>query len=628
MSEMKHRTFWKTSGGVAGLLILFAVIVAANVILGNLRMRADLTKEKLYTLSPGTKSFLKKLDQPVTLKLFFSGSAPEVPMYLKNYAKQVQDLLKEYKLAGGGNVAVEMYDPTPDSDAEEWAQRYGISGQSMGLGGPQIFFGLAASAGKAEGAIAFLDPRADNLLEFNITRLISRTVKPEKPQVGVISSLPVLGDSQQMPFGQSRRPQSWLAFKDLQEDYSIRNISADVESIDKELQTLVLVHPKDLSDKTLYAIDQFVLRGGRLIAFLDPFCVTELESAQQQPFQRPDSSSNLEKLLTAWGVGYEANKVVADPRAVTRLRTQNGQTDESLVFLSLTGQNCEKDDILTAQLASVMLPFAGSFTDKTKGLTFKPLIKASPLAGLVDAMTAQYGGATLRRDLKPCATPPVLAARLTGKFKTAFPDGKPKGEAGSEEKKETPKVDDGHFTEGESSVILVGDVDMLADRFCVEELNFFGAQAFRPLNNNLTLFGNALEQLSGSSDLIGIRSRGSFDRPFERVTELEEKAQSEWQEREKDLETKLQEARQQLSQLQMQKDQSQKFILSADQKAAIERFRGEEIRINQELKEVRKNLRRDIEELGLKVKILNIALMPALVCLAGIGFGLYRRRKQ
>lgn len=629
MSEMKHRTFWKTSGGVAGLLILFAVIVAANVILGNLRIRADLTKEKLYTLSAGTKSFLQKLDQPVTLKLFFSSSTPEVPMYLKNYARQVQDLLKEYKLAGGGNVVVETYDPTPDSDAEEWAQRYGISGQSISLGGPQIYFGLAACAGKAEGAIAFLDPRADNMLEFNITRLVYRTVKPEKPRVGVMTTLPVLGESSPYSFGQNRgRQQAWLAFKDLQEDYAIRNIGTDVESIDKELQTLILVHPKDLQDKTLYAIDQFVLRGGRLIVFLDPFCVTELESTPQQPFQRPDASSNLEKLLSAWGVGYEADKVVADPRAVTRLRTQSGQVDESLAFLSLTDQNCAKDDILTAQLASVMLPFSGSLTDKTKGLTFKALIKASPLAGVVDTMLAQSSGAMLSRELKPAATPPVLAARLTGKFKTAFPEGKPKGDAQADAKKDAPKADDGHFTEGESSVIIVADVDLLADRFCVEDLNFFGAQAYRPLNNNLTFFGNSLEQMSGSSDLIGIRSRGSFDRPFDRVTDLEEKARSEWQSREKDLEAKLQEARQQLSQLQTQKDQSQKFILSADQKAAIERFRSEEIRINGELKEVRKSLRRDIEQLGVRVKVVNIALMPVLVCLAGIGFGLYRRRKK
>jgi ABC-type uncharacterized transport system involved in gliding motility auxiliary subunit len=629
MSEMKHRSFWKTSGGVAGLIILLAVIVAANVVVGGLRMRADLTKDKLYTLSAGTKSFLKKLDAPVTLKLFFSGSAPEVPIFLKTYAKQVQDLLQEYKLAGGGNVVVEAYDPKPDSDAEEWAQRYGITGQGAGPGGTPIYFGLVASAGKTEGSIAFLDPRADAVLEFNITRLISRTVKPEKPRVGIISDLPVLGEAQPNPFAQGRsRPTPWLAFKDMQEDYELVSLPADVESIDKELQTLILVHPKELPEKAVYAIDQFVLRGGRLLAFVDPFCVTELESMPQQQFMRPEASSNIEKLFSAWGVGYDSGRVVADPRGMTRLQTQAGQVDESLVFLSLTDANCAKDDILTAQLESVMLPFCGSFSDLSKGLTFKPLVTASPFAGVVDTMLAQTGGAALRRSLKPSATPPVIAARLSGTFKTAFPEGRPKPGASDEPAKDAKNVDEGHFTEGESTVILVADVDLLVDRFCVEDLNFFGTQAFRPLNNNLTLFGNAVEQLSGSSDLIGIRSRGNFQRPFERVTELEEKARSEWQAREQDLEAKLQEAREQLGQLETQKDPSRKFILSAEQKSAIERFHSEEIRINKELKEVRKSLRRDIERLGVKVKVVNIVLMPALVCLAGIGFGLYRRRKK
>jgi ABC-type uncharacterized transport system involved in gliding motility auxiliary subunit len=248
----------------------------------------------------------------------------------------------------------------------------------------------------------------------------------------------------------------------------------------------------------------------------------------------------------------------------------------------------------------------------------------------VDALTAQFGGPAVGRDLKPAATPPVMAARLNGRFKTAFPEGKPKEapEGGEPEKPAAAPADGSHYTEGDSSVILVADVDLLNERFCVEELNFFGSKAYRPLTQNLTLVGTAVEQLSGSSELIGIRSRSRSERPFDRVADLEERARKDWQAREQDLEKRLQDTRQQLSQLQTQKDQSQKFILSPEQKQALDRFRAEELRINKELKEVRKSLRSDIESLGWKVKFVNIALMPILVSLCGVGYGLYRHRRK
>jgi ABC-type uncharacterized transport system involved in gliding motility auxiliary subunit len=634
MSTFAKRSFWKTSGGVAGLLVLLVILFAANIILGKVRGRIDCTEQKLYTLSNGTKDFLKKLDQPVTLTLFFSSSATEAPVYLKNHARQVEDLLREYAIAAGGNIEVDTLDPKPDSDAEELAQKYGITGQNVGMFGPPIYFGLVAAAGKSEGAIPFIDPRAEGLLEYNITRLISRTVTPEKPRLGILSSLPVMGTPQEMmQFApQRQRAKPWLAFRDLSEDYEVQELPPSTETIDSAIKTLVMIHPKELSEKTQYAIDQFVLRGGRLLAFVDPLCIADMESQPpQQPFGRPESSSNLEKLFKAWGVGYDPGKIVADPRAITRLQGGNNQVDENLMFLTLGKSALSKDDILTASLETLTVPLGGCFTDQTKGgLTFTPLVKASPLAGLVDSMTAQFGGAAVRRDLKPATTPPVIAVRLAGKFKTAFPEGMPRDAAGDadKDKKDELKPDASYLKEGDGSVVLVADVDMLYDRFCVEELNFFGAQAYRPRNNNLTLFGNIVEQLSGSSALIGIRSRGSFERPFERVVELEENARKEWQTREQELEKELQETRQQLSQLQTQKDQTEKFILSAEQKEALQRFRDAEIRINGELKEVRKSLRKDIETLGWKVKFVNIALMPILISLVGIAYGVRRRKNK
>ncbi|MGQ9663402.1 MAG: Gldg family protein [Kiritimatiellia bacterium] len=635
--ERKSRpsSFWKASGGVVGLIVVLAILIAGNKLIGNFRFRADVTEEKLFSLSPGTRDLLKKLDKTVTLKLFCNSGSPEVPIYLKDYAKQVEDLLYEYKLAAKGRILIERYDPTPDSDAEELAQRYGISSRSLGIFGPPFYFGIAAVSGDAEAVLPVLDPNTDSILEYNLTRLLYRVTHPKKPVIGVMSSLMVLGGGPPYPMmpGQPGPQRAWLAFRDLQEDYEMREIETSAENIDPSVDVLVLVHPKELSDKTYCALDQFVLRGGRLLAFLDPFCVADLESSGSQPFMRAQTSSNLGKLLSAWGIEYDDTRVVADPGASSRVRTSNNRVEESPLWLSLFKRNFNKQDILTSQLDNIMMPFAGSFSDKTgEEIEVTPLIKTSESAGLVSAFSAQFGTQAIRSEFKRAGMALNLAVRLTGRFKTAFPDGPPgkSKESSSTNTSETakePQTD--HLKEGKSTVVLIGDVDMLYDRFCVEELSLFGATAYRPLNDNVNFLGNTLEQMAGSADLIAIRSRGETGRPFERVLALQEKAMAAWHEQEAALEAKLRETQQQLRNLESAKDnKDQRFILSAEQKQAILNFRNEEARIKQELKNVRKNLRRDIEQLGVKVKVINIALMPALVGLTGIGFGLYRERKR
>jgi ABC-type uncharacterized transport system involved in gliding motility auxiliary subunit len=630
-----NRMLWKVGGGVAGLALLLVILVATNLIISRLRLRVDLTEENLYTLSDGTRQVMKKLSEPVTLKLFFSRSLPDVPVQLKAYATQVEDVLHEYRLAGGSKVILEVYDPEPDSDAEESAQRYGVSPQSMDVFSPPAYFGLVAVSGDREGTIPALDPRTEGMLEYNITRLIYRVAHPEQPVVGVMSALPVLGDSAPaygMP-PPGGRAEPWLVFQEIREDYDLRRIETDVDRIPDDVEALIVVHPKEFPPKTLYAIDQFVLRGGRLLAFVDPFSVADLEGAGNapSPFGRPDTSSDLGPLLAAWGIGYDKGQVLADMKAISRLRGEGNRVEESPVFLTLQKGQIERDDILTAQLSVLMLPFAGGFTDNTtEKLTVTPLITSSDLSALVPAMTAQFGAQAINRDFKPDPLGHALAVRITGEFPTAYPNGKPK-DAASEDDDEDDGAEtqegEGGFSSGRSAVILVADADLLYDRFCVEALNFFGAQAYRPLNDNAAFFANAVEQVAGSEDLIGIRSRGDFFRPFDRVTALEDAARRQWREKEQSLEKELQETRSQLSQLQTQKDQGQAYILSPEQKKAIARFRDQERRINGELKDVRKNLRRDIERLGVKVKVVNIVLMPLLISLVGVVYGLSRRHR-
>jgi ABC-type uncharacterized transport system involved in gliding motility auxiliary subunit len=637
MKQTGAQNLKKTAGGITGLLIVLAILVAANVIVRNLKIRADLTEDKLFTLSQGTRNVLRGLDGAVTLKLFFNRSSPEVPVFLKNYARQVEELLDEYQLVSGRKVAVEMCDPKPDSEAEEWAQRYGIPSQQIGMLGPSLCLGLVAVSGSNEAVLPVLDPRMESMLEYEITRLIYRVAHPAKPVVAVLSSLPVLGSQGPrfpMP-GQPPPPQqpAWIAFQNLRDDYDVRMVEPAADEIPADAQALILVHPKNLADKTLFAIDQFVLRGGHLLAFLDPLSTMDNETMPGDMFGRREGS-DLAKLLSAWGVGYNSGRVVADPRAATRVRAAENRIEDTPVWLSLRSDNLTRSDMLTSQLESLMMPYAGAFTvENSKDLKAVPLIVSSDSAGLVDAMSAQFGGQALRREFKPEPTPVNLAVRLSGKFKTAFPDGKPKETSSGDESKpaETNEAanasaPDASRKEGDSVVILVGDTDMLADRFCVQEMNFFGFTAHQPMNNNLDFLANALEQVSGSSDLIGIRSRGKFSRPFDRVLALEEEARRQWQAREDDLTQKLQDAQRQLREMQTEKDSSQRYILNQRQKEAIAKFRLEEVRIKQELKEVRKSLRRDIEKLGTAVKVLNIAAMPCLVGIAGVVYGLRRRR--
>ena len=633
MNKTGSNALQKASGGLIGILVVLAALVAVNIIAGNLRLRLDLTQEKLYTLSDGTRSILGNLEQPVTVKLFFNSSSPSVPVFLKNYARQVTDLLKEYRIASKGNFILEQFDPKPDSDEEEWARRYGISAQQVGMFEPPVYFGLVAVAGNNEAVIPVLDPRSEELLEYNVSRLVYRVTHPAKPVLGVMSTLPVQGKTGQqfqMPGQPPRNQPPWLAFRELGEDYDLRTVEPGAEEIASDLDALVVIHPKQLSDKTLYAIDQFVLRGGRLMLFVDPMSAAEQEATPpQMRFRMPQTSSDLKPLLEAWGVGYDPSKVVVDEGSVTRISMGKGRIEDSPVLLSLGRNSINRDDLLTSQLETITTPFAGALTDETSDdLTFSPMLSSSQAGVMINAFSAQFGREALREAAKETRGARIIAARLTGKFTTAFPNGPPREEdEDDDEKSADAAAEEPGFSEGSSTVIVTADTDLLYDRFCVQQMNFFGSTVHTPLNDNLNLFANVVEQMAGGAELSAVRSRGRFNRPFERVLALEQQARDEWQARENELTQSLREARSRLSELQGQKAKSQRYILSAKQKEAIAQFRAEERKIGKELKEVRKNLRRDIERLGIWVKVINIGLMPLIVGLVGIGLAIRRRLK-
>lgn len=638
------KTVNRISSGIAGLVFLLVILGAACIVIANLRLRADLTEEGLFTLSRGSRDLVGKLDADVTLKFYFSKSSPSVPMQLKNYARQVQDLLREYELAGKGRLLIEAYDPKPDSDEEEWAQKFGVTPQTIAPFAPPLYFGLVAACNGREAAVPVFSPMTEQTLEYEISRLIARVAWPEKPVIGVMSGkLNALGDADdpmQMMMGrnQQQKEQPWAAFAELKRDYTVRAVDAAATTIDDDITTLVLVHPKNLTDATLFAIDQFVLRGGRLLACLDPFSIQDFRTSQapnpMMGMQGPDGPgpSTLGKLLDTWGVGFDTGKVLADMRAITRLDGGNGRIDENPVVLSFTDANTDDRDVLTAQIRQLIFPFAGTFRDNTtKDLTFTPLVTSSDRACLVDTMAAQYGTAMLRNQLVPDGLRHAVAVRLAGTFKTAFPDGAPQEETDADDAADAPPAASTAdlIASGESAVILVGDSDFLTDGWSVRTATlFFGYQTTEAINDNIALVVNATEQLAGRSELIAIRSRGRSARPFTVVDELELNAMERWSEQEKTLQAKLNETRTRLTELQNQKQGNQRLILSPEQEQAIARFRDEERTTNRELKNLRRTLNADIEKLGIRVKAINIAMMPAFIVLVSLVRGLSRRRRR
>lgn len=615
------------TGNALGLAVLAVAIAAADIILANLPLRADLTAGRLYTLSGGSRAVLSKLDADVTLKYYVSSSSADMPMNLKTYASQVENLLKEYARASGGRVVLEAYDPKPDSDAEEWAQRYGIEPQMVNPLGAPVYFGVVAVCDDREETLARLTPRTEATLEYDVTRLVTRVAWPERPVIGLMTSLPdVLGGQQNpmmMQMGQ-RPPQGWAAFGELAKDYEVRTVPTDAKSIDGDMKTLVVLHAKDLSDTTLYAIDQFVLRGGRLIACVDPFSVKDMISSrrQQNPMMMQmggaDGPSTLGKLFDAWGVKFDTSKIVCDLAASTKLRGQDDGVEDNPAFLSLGADNMDPGDLLVARLTQVMMPFAGALAweGRDDALKFTPVITTSKEHSCaVDRMSAQFGLDSMRRDMVPDGAARILAARIDGVFKTAFP----KGPDGTNDVSKA-------LAEGRSSVLLFADSDFLADEFCVQVLRTpFGAVA-QPVNDNLALFSNVVEQFAGREELIGVRSRGKSNRPFTVVDELEARALAKWQQRQAEFEEELQQTQQRLSALQKQKSGDERFILSREQQDEILKLRKAQAETRRQLKNVRKELTAGIDSLGLLLKVINIVLVPALVVLFGLFRGYLRKR--
>jgi ABC-type uncharacterized transport system involved in gliding motility auxiliary subunit len=597
-----------------GLVALFLLLIAVNFLVSRAPVRADLTEGDLYTLSPGTRKILANLQSPVKLRLYIS-QGETVPVQLRSFTQRVEDLVREFKSAAGSNLIVERYNPKSDSEEEDAAQLDGIEPQQL-FTGEQFYLGVAVTQLDRKQSIPTISPQRERLLEYDLVRAIARVGSTERPKIGLMAGLPVLGERFNPFTRQSSEP--WVLANELKREFEVKEVPLTAKEIDKDLNVLLVIHPRDVQPATEYALDQFVMRGGKLIVFVDPYAYFDQMPTMPGMPQMP-SGSNLPTLFKAWGVQMDPGKVVSDV-----VFGSGGGARYTPTVLSLNRTAFSRDDIVTGQIETLLYAFGGAFELKLpENLKATELVRSSPDSMLVDSMNATKSGDEATRNFKPSGNAMPLAVRLTGKFKTAFPEGlkeddKKPAAAGTPALRESP----------ENSLIAVADVDLLADGAAVDVQEVFGRKIVVPSNGNLAFALGMVEQFAAGDDLISLRSRAAAFRPLTVVRELEAEAQKQYFGRIQALEEEKQKTQARLQELQKAQGgpAAKSQILSAEQQAELERFKKTYIETNLALKELRKNLRQDAEALVFWTKVANIALMPLLVALAGLMVALIRRK--
>jgi ABC-type uncharacterized transport system involved in gliding motility auxiliary subunit len=626
--------------GLGGLVLVAVLFVAVNVI-GNASLnsaRLDLTSDKLFTLSEGTRSVLAKIQEPITLRLYFSDRlGKEIPQY-GVYATRVREMLREYANASGGKLRVEFIDPQPFTDEEDRAVAFGLQGVPVNQGGELVYFGLAGSnTADKEETIAFMQPERERFLEYDLTKLVYNLAITKKPAVGLLSSLPLQGEFR----GPRQPPEPWAIYLQMTQFFEVKPIERDAAEIPAEIGVLVLVHPKDLSDKTQYAIDQFVLRGGRVLVFVDPHAEGEL-TRPGMAAQTGLTGSNLPKLFAAWGIEMLDGKFAGDRAAARRV---NAGTEtrvravDYLAWLALREPNFNRSDILTSETSLIQMASPGILKPKEGATTtITPLIETSAQAAPldVDLIKMAPDPVSLLANFKPEDKRLLLAARINGPVKSAFPDGappEPKPEGQDQAKPAEGKPAAAHLAESRepANIIVITDTDLLEDRFWAQVQDFFGQRVAVPIANNGDFVTNAIDNLLGSNALIGLRSRGQSARPFVLVQEIQRDAETRFRAKEKELTEKLRDTEKKLTELQSQgQDQAGggRTVLSKAQQEAIDQFRGDLLVTRKELRNVQQDLRSDIQSLETWIKFLNIGLIPILVAVAAVLIGLARTRRR
>lgn len=617
--------------GIATLVLLALAFIAAVIVNNTLfrGVRLDLTENQLYTLSDGTRALLDRIAEPVNLYYFFSDQELDNDeQFLRGYARRVRDMLDEFEANSNGNLILNVVDPLPFSEEEDRAAQFGLEPISVTGLGDSIYFGLAGTNSVGdEDTIAFFQPSKENFLEYDIARLVYNLANPVKATIGLYTALQVRGGFDPRT-QQPSRP--WVIVEQAEQLFDIETLPDTFTEVPENIDVLWVIHPADVDQSTLYAIDQFVMHGGRALIFVDP--VAEVAGGAPNPMGLGGgaTSSTLEPLFTAWGIRFEPNDVVADNALALRINQGAGlRAVRHIGLIGLDASALDQTDVITSGLQSVNVGVAGAIgLAEGSSLTLTPLIQSSPDSGVLEAAQFQFlqNPDELFNGFLPTPDRYTLAARLQGPLTSAFPEGPPTdGEASA-------AADDGgsaHLASVDNAnLIIVADVDVLSDRLWVQAQSFLGQQLITAFASNGDFVINALDNLTGSADLIGLRSRASFSRPFDRVEALRIEADAQFRATEQRLQAELAETERRLGELQAARSDDNSLLMSPEQEGELRRFLDEQVRIRQELRGVRRNLDRDIERLGTILRVINIGLIPVALVLLLLARFLWMRARR
>ncbi|MDF1622874.1 MAG: Gldg family protein [Pseudohongiella nitratireducens] len=644
----------------AGLAVTAVALLIGILLISALpRLRIDLTQDNLYTLSDATREIVSTLERPIELTFFYSEEAAADVPQVRAYGTRVEEMLDEMVIASDGMLSLEVIDPEPFSASEDTANGYGIQAVPLAEGRQDVYFGVVATdpstvteddLGVYE-VIPLIRPDQEEFLEYEFARLITRVIDPNPTVVGLLSSLPINGS---FNAATNQATRSWAVMDTVRSMYELRQLQINTTEIDEEVDILMLVHPQGLSDQTRYAIDQFVLGGGRAMVFVDPNSDTQTQQALSSDAPAPDMTSDLPELLSAWGVEYNPEQVVINKDLALYVTLQPGQRPVAHYGMMGIQRAGFSTDIVTGQLEVMNISSTGALTPSDDATTmFDPLIQTTPASMMMDnGFFSEMGDPTLLIDeFESEDDAKVLAARISGPARSAFPDGPPvveNAEADNASTNSTEPSDNSesadtdtaseeasdetstrpHLSEsdGDIAVIVVSDSDLLADRMWAQSQQVLGQRVINAFASNGDFIINALDNLSGSTELVNIRSRGRYARPFTRVLALQREADERLRQEETALLERLSQTEQQLMAL----NQEGANGISPEQEAQIDQFMQQQMETRRQLRDVQFQLNQEIDELGTILKMINTALIPALLIIAVLILSLVQssRRRQ
>jgi ABC-type uncharacterized transport system involved in gliding motility auxiliary subunit len=620
------------SSKIIAALLLLAGLVLANYLATAVPYRLDATAEKIYTLSPGTRALLAKIDEPTTLDLYFSSDASGQYVEYKNYAERVREMLRQYVRASSGKITLNVIDPEPDTPEEEKATAAGIEPQTL-PGGGQFYFGLVATQADQQKVIGALNPEREQFLEYDVSELIYGVGQADKKKLGLITSLPLQG-SPGMPMMGQQGTEGQYVVTEWQDTYDIVPVDATATDLPAGLDVLAIVHPENLTPKLQFAIDQFLLSGKPVFLAVDPSSAYFKHQGGQDAMMggpQPNVSSDLPLLLGAWGISYDPQNVVGDLDNAREVVLPDHSTTRYPVWLDLTAANFNATALPTAQLGSALFIEAGSISQKAGStVTFTPLIETSAHSGTIAAASLQFAQPEdVARQITPSGKK-TIAALVTGTFRTAFPDGPPEdAPAAGADAKAAPKAPAKDWlkeSKTSSILIIVADTDWLFDDYSLHKYDFMGQAAAEPFNDNLSFAANSLDFLAGSRDLISIRGKGNSVRTFTVVRRMEADAEEKYKEKLTALEAQINDVQAKLAELQGKKgDDGGKLLASPEATRAIEDFQKQEASMRAERRGIRLALRQGIDSLENRLLLINLLATPLLVCAFGLWF--YRKRR-